>query len=448
MTAGEKAEATQKLIDKLGEMGVTSGQAEQAFETLRQKGLITDDMFDILSESIKTLGDESTNMAGHIDLSKQSIDDLAEVLPKLKTQLNLSADQQTALDTALYDMPNASGTAQGAYENIMSTAKEMGINTESVAKIFAETFPDAVKEMSSSTSAHIGNAAKNASDSTSKMKNDVESDLAEIQKAAETSGVGISDTTVMNWGNSASEVDKNLDQMKQHANIKLGEMQKTVESHFSSQYNTITKKWEKASERIDQIIDGMDTNISKKIPAMSKYFSQLASNITSSLSGMRDIGVNAATSLYNGMKSVQMPRLRYYISQWESHDLGNGNSSSTPIYSPNWYAKGGLFQSRSVIGIGEAGQEAVLPLENPRTMKTLADSIMADYDGGMGLSKEDIEAAVERGVVTALMNNGGMGGSMPEYIMNSIKLNEREVARLITKAQDNINSRMNPSPAY
>lgn len=43
MTAEEKSSATQKLIDKLGEMGVTSEQATQAFETLRQKGLITDD---------------------------------------------------------------------------------------------------------------------------------------------------------------------------------------------------------------------------------------------------------------------------------------------------------------------------------------------------------------------------------------------------------------------
>ena len=72
MTAEEKSSATQKLIDKLGEMGVTSEQATQAFETLRQKGLITDDMFDILSESIKTLGNDTTNMAGQINLGSQS----------------------------------------------------------------------------------------------------------------------------------------------------------------------------------------------------------------------------------------------------------------------------------------------------------------------------------------------------------------------------------------
>ena len=29
-----------------------------------------------------------------------------------------------------------------------------------------------------------------------------------------------------------------------------------------------------------------------------------------------------------------------------------------------WYAKGGVFNKPSVIGVGEAGKEAVMPLEN------------------------------------------------------------------------------------
>lgn len=85
-------------------MGVTSDQAEQAFSSLYQQGLITDDMFDILSESIKTLGDNTTNMAGSIDLGKQSIDDLYNnVLPQLQVQLGLSADEMVQLDTALME---------------------------------------------------------------------------------------------------------------------------------------------------------------------------------------------------------------------------------------------------------------------------------------------------------------------------------------------------------
>lgn len=46
-----------------------------------------------------------------------------------------------------------------------------------------------------------------------------------------------------------------------------------------------------------------------------------------------------------------------------------------PHLSVDWYAKGGLFNSPSVIGVGEAGSEAVLPLTNDRTMSMIAGTI-------------------------------------------------------------------------
>ena len=36
---------------------------------------------------------------------------------------------------------------------------------------------------------------------------------------------------------------------------------------------------------------------------------------------------------------------------------------SIPTLSVDWYAKGGIFSSPSVIGVGEAGTEAVLPID-------------------------------------------------------------------------------------
>lgn len=306
MSAEDKAGATQKLIDKLGEMGVTSDQAEQAFSSLYQQGLITDDMFDILSEAIKTLGDNTTNMAGSIDLSKQSIDDLYDnVLPQLQTQLGLSADQVTALDTALIETENSGGTAQDAFNRIMERAEELGINTESVAKIFAEVFPDAVRETESSTKTSMDNTKKSVETGMGAVsvatgnamfgiKTDTEKAMSETERSVSDHTGNISTATVTNWGNSAEEVDKNLDQMKQHANLKLGEMHKTVESHFSSQYNTMTKKWERARERIEQIISEMVQNIGTSLEGITGDMESI---------GVR-MGNNLATGLSNGIRGV------------------------------------------------------------------------------------------------------------------------------------------------
>ena len=99
--------------------------------------------------------------------------------------------------------------------------------------------------------------------------------------------------------------------------------------------------------------------------------------------------------------------------------------------------------------IGEAGTEAVLPLENPKTMRLIADSITANMDSGagsMGLTKEEMAKAVAQGVAMAMsMNNGNKN---PQYIMNSIILDGSEIAKAVTKAQNDTDSRFKPSPAY
>ena len=80
----------------------------------------------------------------------------------------------------------------------------------------------------------------------------------------------------------------------------------------------------------------------------SVSFSSVASSWEDTLdmsglaSTLYDAGYDAAESLANGLSAVSMPTLSYYISDWDEHDLGDGNYSSTPIYSPNWYAMGGF----------------------------------------------------------------------------------------------------------
>lgn len=293
MTADEKASATQKLVDKLGEMGVTSEQATLAFETLRQKGLITDDMFNVLSESIKTLGNDTTNMAGQINLGSQkaqeSYDDLKVAIGNLTNQMHLGTDEQGQLLNALDRTVDSGGTAQDAYNNVMAAVKAMGGNTETAAKIFAEVFPNAVQATKTSVDTSMTGAQQTVTSTTSKMKTDAEANLAGVQKAAEDAAGSVNTSTVKNWGNSASEVDKNLDQMKQHANLKLGEMQKTVDSHFSSQYNTMTKKWEKAGERVSQIISNMETSTSRQLSKLESLMqsagTRMGNNLANGISG-------------------------------------------------------------------------------------------------------------------------------------------------------------------
>lgn len=315
MTSEDKVSATQKLIDKLGEMGVTSDQAEQAFSALYQQGLITDDMFDILSESIKTLGDNTTNMAGSIDLGKQSIDDLYDnVLPQLQTQLGLSADQVTSLDTALLETENAGGTAQDAFNNIMDRAEEMGLNTESVAKIFAQVFPDAVKETASSAEISMsstqssietgmGAAATAVGTAMSGIQTDTEKAMSAAERAVSDSTSNISKDSDTNWGASEgyatdalSEIDQEAYDTMQRVDGVVKRWNKDIEGDFDT-------NWGDSKDAVIGAIQGMADEIERNgdrlATGVKNAFSGIPGYITDILNNA--VGkVNSAIGNING----------------------------------------------------------------------------------------------------------------------------------------------------
>lgn len=301
MTAEDKVSATQKLIDKLGEMGVTSDQAEQAFSTLYQQGLITDDMFDILSESIKTLGDNTTNMAGSIDLSKQSIDDLYNnVLPQLQVQLGLSADEMVQLDTALMETENSGGTAQDAFNNIMARAKELGINTESVAKIFAQVFPDAVKETANSTEISMsstqssietgmGAAATAVGTAMSGIQTDTESAMSAAERAVSDSTGNISKDSDTNWGASSGyatdalgEIDQEAYDTMQRVDGVVKRWNKDIKGDFDTNWgdskNTVVRAVQGMADEIERNGDRLATGVKNAFSGIPGYITDILNN--------------------------------------------------------------------------------------------------------------------------------------------------------------------------
>lgn len=155
-------------------------------------------------------------------------------------------------------------------------------------------------------------------------------------------------------------------------------------------------------------------------------------------------GQNAAKGFRAGMTSIRIPTPHIVPTGNMKYVLGN-SSFSIPTWGVNWYKRGGLFDAASIIGVGEAGREAVLPLENRKTMRMIADSI-TENSSGIG-SAQIIADAVERGVVTAMMNNAH--NQQPVNVHATLYTENNEVlARAVAKGQRSIDYRNNPVPSY
>ena len=69
-----------------------------------------------------------------------------------------------------------------------------------------------------------------------------------------------------------------------------------------------------------------------------------------------------------------------------------------PSFDVEWYARGGIFDKASVIGVGEAGPEAVIPLSGERVKpfaEAVADAREEDYDALGNVVYRAVSAALD-----------------------------------------------------
>ena len=299
MTAEDKASATQKLIDKLGEMGVTSDQAEQAFSLLYQQGLITDDMLDILSESIKTLDNNTTNMAGSIEFGNEKIEegsqlynDMKVAIGNITNQLHLGIDAQGSLNNALDNTTDAGGTAQEAYKAIMDTAEQLGINTESVAKIFAERFPDAVRETESSTKTSMDNTKRSvetgmgaasaaAGAAMAGIQKSTKASMSAAEKAVSDSTSSISSDSETNWAAAEGFATGSVEEVGRTTYENMRAVYGVVSRYNSSIEDDFKQKWGSSQNTVVQAIQNMASRVADNCSGM-------ASSVENAFSGIPD----------------------------------------------------------------------------------------------------------------------------------------------------------------
>lgn len=428
----------QTVETSLENLGISSDTFKQALkQAMEESDTSTNSHVSNINEYIGTMGTE--------------FDNAKSALERLSDQAVITPTQFDELSTVLQQQESSGATARAAFQALMDKMAEMGIDTRKVIKAFSEDVPKASSTMSKSvatasesvsskTKTGFGLANTAVSTAMAGMKKSTESTMPSIWSKIKNTNDDVETNSKTNWENSASAVSTALGTMDTDTKDVMGKVMTTIQSYWSSVLINTNQIWEKASGKVDTETGKMKTYTESNLSGISDKIKRLFNvNLTS-------IGRETAQSFADGMKQVHLPTLTYYISEWRKHDLGGGRTSSTPVYKPNWYAKGGLFNGAQVIGIGEAGSEAVLPLENPRTMKKIADSIVSSSDGSVGLTKEEMAKAVAQGVAMAMSMNSG--NNNPQYIMNSIILDGSEIAKAVTKAQNDTDSRFKPSPAY
>ena len=139
-----------------------------------------------------------------------------------------------------------------------------------------------------------------------------------------------------------------------------------------------------ASEKAQAVWDAITNTWSGLSTTVSGIFESVKSAITTPINAAKDAvskAIDTIKGVFNTTLSfphIKIPHFKIYGGEipW-----GIGGKGVAPSITIDWYKKGGVFDTATIIGIGEAGKEAALPL-NAKTYAEIARGIVREGAGG------------------------------------------------------------------
>ncbi len=234
---------------------------------------------------------------------------------------------------------------------------------------------------------------------------------------------GLWDSATKAFKDAAQSIDETLTNIKNWVTTKFGEVSEFISDTWNGIFEFLSGIWQdifdtssgkvdEISKKLSETWDKIKTTVSEKWGLIKSTISGLVSNIYTDVSGKFDNIktniTNKLTAAYDSVKkifddiknaitdkinaakdavSAGIDKIKGILDfDWELPDLKlphfkiTGSFGLTPPTTPkvsvDWYAKGAVFDKPSLIGVGEAGKEAVMPLErNTGWIDNLADSI-------------------------------------------------------------------------
>jgi phage-related protein len=151
-----------------------------------------------------------------------------------------------------------------------------------------------------------------------------------------------------------------VNRIKQLAQTAANGVRTVFSSMSSSIRSTITSAVNSAGSTWNGIKSKLTT------PLNSAY-----STVKSALTKIKHLFPMTIGKVFTGLK------LPHFKVSGGKAPFGVGGKGSLPKWSVSWYKKGGIFDGPSVIGVGEAGPEAVIPIDRLQDMlNKMADSIV------------------------------------------------------------------------
>lgn len=170
------------------------------------------------------------------------------------------------------------------------------------------------------------------------------------------------------------------------------------------------KNWDTIKAKALEIKDSIANAFAAMKATIIATFNSIKATVSSIWNGIKSaitapvlaaVGIirNAIAKIKSIMRTAKLSLPKIKLPHFKLTGKFSLKKMTVPHLSVKWYKNGGIFDSPTLAGIGEAGPEAVVPLSG-RQMQPFASAI-ADNFGGGGIDYEKLASAIV-GAITAV----------------------------------------------
>lgn len=184
-------------------------------------------------------------------------------------------------------------------------------------------------------------------------------------KASEIYG-GIKNFLGTTWDNIKSKAGSTWDNIKSNLGEHWNNIRSSASSKFSDIKNSISSAWDSVKRNTSSKWGAIKDAIGSKMNSMGSLVKR---------------GLDSISNFFSNCR-LELPKIR--LPHFSIDGEFSLDPPSIPHISVDWYKTGGIAKSASIVGIGEAGKEAVVPLEGRYMMpfaQAIADRIKFEGSG-------------------------------------------------------------------
>lgn len=213
-------------------------------------------------------------------------------------------------------------------------------------------------------------------------------------------------TTVLNvvsgvvssvWNSIKSFMTMVLNGIKSVVSSIWNSIKSTVSSVCSAIHSVVSSIWNSIKSAVSSVCSAIHSAVSSAWNSIKSSVSSICNSIKStvtgiwngiksSISGIMDSIKSVCSGAWNKIKDIFSQVLKPNIKMPHINVSGKFslNPPEAPHFGIDWYATGGIATAPTVVGIGEAGDEAILPLSNKSKMKPFAHAVASMMPDNVG----------------------------------------------------------------